>query len=558
MVFFKAILSEYASGTNDELSLKSWDELSEIALDRFFHQCLKPFEDLRNIGVESQLRLCTIVDFMSHCCRSEKLCNILQKSMLQDNSNIIQILVYIVKQCNNESDSSRYGNDDSTSMFYGLQLGAAWILGQLCTYTDHSDQPHETLPKMKSTLCRILKRFESNTLSSEGVHVGEKTKDGVIEFAVNQSSSRDLTRRALNFQSILLSFGSNSGSCMTSTIFGSSCKKASLLNQSSEHFTRYQEQLERLTEQCVIITRERDTLEQELMNKDAFFKQQVDRAKLQSKVDALEHAENLLEEKGALHNKCMHFEEELSNASLEIKRLTYEGVQRENALNAEVDECNRKIRQLEDQLKKAQNKIIAKNEEIERREERLAQADIALKEKQEKLDKETKDKLSLSKNHNELKNSHINVKEKLEDALSKLISFANIYVALEKNSDGERKELEQMTEDAQTKESEVRAKYQRLKEMYRGAEDKIRNLSLKLEKAKSSASHASKRRIDSNTSNRRQPMGTLAFMNSLHDNSTRTEGREQNVKDYSVSRSYKSSHRSKSKKKNSSSYRIVK
>ena len=138
-------------------------------------------------------------------------------------------------------------------------------------------------------------------------------------------------------------------------------------------------------------------------------------------------------------------------------------------------------------------------------------------------------------------------KKKLEDSLTKLISLAKVHIMSEKNNKNEIEKLEGKVEIAERRGIEVMTKYKTLKEMYRSAGDKVYRLSNQLQKAKSE--------IESFSSKKRQPMGTLAFMNSMHDNSMRYDGKEKSSKDYSTSINNTRTKASRIKK--SSSYRIV-
>ncbi len=543
LVLLKSILLENMS-SSDELSLNLWNSISKIQLDHFFNHHLKPFMNVQTLDMEHQPMLCAIVDFMGHVCTSEGLRNDLQKSLL-DNDLIIHALISIMK-CQNKMVSC---GDDDAILNYGLQLGAACALGQLGRSSSQTSTSSERLSKMKSTIRRILSKFEANILSDED-DSDKKSRINVIIFAINQPLSRDLTRRALNFQTMLSSVSFGAGLGITSAIFAASHKKASILTKSSEQFTRYQEQLDRLTEQCEAMARERDNLEQELASKDAFFQQELVHAKLRSKANARIHAEILADEKIVLHEKLSQAKTDLTKNSKEIKRLSDKTIDLEESLKRKVDEGSSRIRYLEDQLEKTQQTMRNKDDEILVRNERITKLDSRIKSLQQEIDHERKDKILLNHKHKELRDEHVNVKRKLEDSLSKLISLTKIYLSLEKSKKVDREEFSRKADNAQSKENELRSKYQRLKEMYHGAEEKIKALSLKLEKAKSSSSQTSKRH-DS-----RQPMGTLAFMNSIHDNSMRREGRERNGKDYSISGSYKSV-KSKSKKK-TNNFRIIK
>ena len=519
---------------------------------------LKPFVDQREIGFENQPLMCLIVDFLRLVCNPKKLP---PEVKFSNSDSIVPVLSTVLKQCfSNESGGK-------LALFYGMQLGAASALGYLCRYDDLSKESDNRLcPRTKATLQKLLKRFGTNTLSNDIISGSSKLNYGVIEYAINQTYSRDLTRRALIFQAILDSFG-NDDDCITGVMFAISRKKESLMSLSSENFMRYQEQLEKLTEQCEAMTREREGLEQEIANKDAFFAQEMLHVKRRSRADAVEHAETLMEEKNTL-------EEKLFNVNNDVKRLRDDNLQLENTFNCKLKEYHDKMNFLEDQLKMMKQKNNEKDKEIVKKNEKIALTETKLKSVQESLEEEKKEKTLLNQKHNELKDSNINVKERLEDSLSKLILLAKSYVRLERDTEREQKELNERVNKSERKEQEVGAKYQRLKEIYRDAEEKIKHLTLELQKLKQKASrrdsernksskrnsersNSSKPDYERNNSQRRQPMGTLAFMNSIHDDSLRLDGRERKTKDSIVSRSYDSNKRSRGKSTSANSYRIV-
>lgn len=529
-----------------------------------FDYMLKPFVDLGGIGIENQPLMCSISDFFRLICNPMKLPLDVEFSK---SDLIVQVLSTILKQSyKTQSISNESG--DNLALFYGMQLGAASALGNLCRYDDISNKSHKLCPRTKATLRKLLKRFGTNALSNDTISRSTNTKStfGVLEYAINQTYSRDLTRRALIFQAILDSFG-NDDDCITGIMFAISKKKKSLMSLLSDNFVRYQEQLEKLTEQYETMTREREGLEQDLADKDAFFAQEMLHLKRRSRADAVEHAETLMEEKRIL-------DETLRNVNNDVKRLRDETIQQEKTFNSKLGEYQDKINHLEDQLKKIKQKNIEKDEEIIKKNEKITVTETKLQGLQEKFDEERKDKLILNQKHIELKDKNVNVKERLEDSLSKLILVAQNYVRLEKDSDRGQKELKERVNKSERKEQEIGAKYQRLKEIYRDAEDKIKNLSLDIKKLKQQASrresernassnrnsergNSSKRDFDKSHSQRRQPMGTLAFMNSIHDESMRVDRRGGKTKDSSSSRNYDSTKRSRSKSKSSSSYRIV-
>ena len=77
-----------------------------------------------------------------------------------------------------------------------MQLGAATLLSRKCL---HCKGDNTTVIK------RVLKRFATNSLfqNDNTVMNLRSDEDGGIEYALNQSASRDMTRRVLNLQSIL-------------------------------------------------------------------------------------------------------------------------------------------------------------------------------------------------------------------------------------------------------------------------------------------------------------------------------------------------------------------
>ena len=528
----------------DELASKSKSLTSTLQLDTTISEMLKPYIQLRSkcIGTEKQLEVVVTVDFIGHLFRiGNQNAELLQQ--LNECDSIVQTILHIVKVCNESFRMNSGGNE--SCILCGLLFGATYILGRYCNHINDKGLCSSEQSKMKLMIGQFMRRFESNTMNDKNRENDESDHIACMNFAINQTSSRDLVRRALLFNSSFDSlYGEGEGRSMDVEIFAASSSKAALVSQSSEQHAIFEDRLENLTEQCEIIRRERDGLSQELLNKDAYFQQQLNYARHQSRSDAIEKAEVIAEERNMLELKLMSTRNELSSCQQECKEQKMESAEREDELKKKVDEVYGKNQTLEQELMKLQQTLQMKNEELATRDSKITQQHETLKDMQIQLDNERKDKASIHEAHIVLQQEHNKVKEKLEDALSKLISLAKCYVGLEQSSNEEVQQLQEKIVHVNNNENEVKRKYQRLKEVYHGAEEKIKLLNAKIEKLKSSYSHASKSSShkESKTSRSRQPMGTLAFMNSIHDTSIRLSGKER-----------EKSHRRPSSKQNTSS-----
>ncbi len=137
----------------------------------------------------------------------------------------------------------------------GEKINAATLLAQLCVCGDVSTVP----------IKRIIGRFASNTLQSattssdtiDSDNIGKKvTHQSILEYAVNQSISRDLTRRALNFQTILSTIRDEDSLSMdfASSIFELATRSGSNSVKARTHLEECQQEIERLSQQCQKLT----------------------------------------------------------------------------------------------------------------------------------------------------------------------------------------------------------------------------------------------------------------------------------------------------------------
>ena len=527
----------------DELASKSNTLTSSVKFDTIITGMLKPYIQLKSnyIEIEKQLEVVAIVDFIGHLLRlGNQHAEILQQ--LNECDSITERILYIAKACHKSFSLNTYCNE--SSILCGLLFGATYILGRYCNFINEKGLCSSEQSKMKLMIGQFIRRFESNTLNDKNEDNNESDHMGCVNFAINQTSSRDLVRRALLFNCSFASLdGEGERRSIDTEIFSASCSKAALVSQSSEQQAIFEERLEKLSEQCLTIRRERDGLSQELLNKDAYFQQQLNYVRCQSRSDAIEKAEVIAEERSILESKLMSIRNELSAYQKECKDQKLESVERENELKKQVDEVYGKNQSLEEELMKLQQTLQTKNEALATRDSKITEQHEALKVIQVQLENERNDKATKYQSHIALEQEHKKVKEKLEDAFSKLISLAKCYVGLEQSSNDEVQQLREKIEDANNNENEVKRKYQRLKEVYHGAEGKIKLLNIKIDKMKSSYSHAlkSSSQKESKSSRSRQPMGTLAFMNSIHDTSMRLSGKERDQ-----------SHRKPSRKQNAS------
>ena len=540
LAFLRSLLPNNDTFMVDNLSSKTGTELLNVPSIAFVNKLLEPLGNRQTIGMEIICFICAIGDFI-------QLGNIF-KSNQADMANIDLIVQVFTSALSSRRAKNTDFNRGICVTFYGMQLGIAMALGQISKFAN------------LSSILRLLKQFAANTIKIDNVNGSHNSKFGVIDFAVNQAYSRDLTRRAVRFQSMLSLLGSDMDN-LSQSMFAVARKRVSVQIQLSEQSSRYQEQLQQMNVKYEVISKEKENIENELANRNVFFEHEIQRVKIYARADAIDQAEILKEEKFELEQNLSTMNDELNKALSEKTMLKEESVQREGELNNRIDENLDKIRYLEGQIKMSHEEISRKEEEISSKAERIFTAESSLHDVQSELNDEKRHKTRLIQSCNDLKNDNDSIKERLEDALSKLISLAKIYTHLEKKSETSQRILEEKISITKKHENEVSVKYQRLKGMYRDAEEKIKDLSHKLQKVKSSksaSSQSSKQNVefDTSTTRRRQPMGTLAFMNSIHDTSMRSEKRDQHNKDNSNAGNNDMATK-RSLKKKSSSFRIV-
>lgn len=541
----------------DELASKSRMLTSHLKFDSIIFHLLKPYDDAPTcLGVVKKLELCPIMDFIGHLIRFGRRDEKLLEQICREDS-VFETTLNIAKVCKESFRANK--NKSYYSIIGGLMFGATYVLSQYCSFfCNDVNTSSKKQSKLKMIAGQFIRRFE---LDSENENNGGDQKPAYItpiNFAINQASSRDLIRRVLMFHSGFSSIYLEGGRSMDSEIFAATCSKASMISQSSVQHSLFEERMEKLNEQFEMMRRDRDALSQELTNKDSYFQQQLHYVKQQSRSEAIEKAEVIAEERNILELKLMSAKNELSAALNEIKEYKMESVKRENELKKQVDEVKGENLSLEEKLMELEQILERKNEDAAAKDRKITQLNIALSDIEERLDNEKNEKQLQKQDHIALEQEHTSVKEKLEDALSKLISLAKSYVAQEKMNEEEVSQLRETIDEANNKENEVKRKYQHLKEMYHGAQEKIKALNHKVEKMKASysqqTSKSTRSQVDSKSSSRhRQPMGTLAFMNSIHDTSMRRmSGKERNQTDRKKSSDKTSRTSSRSIKKSSS------
>jgi hypothetical protein len=526
------ILSYAACGTRDELSSKSLETLFDFPVVEFISELIDQSLSESNLRKESHPTMCAIIDFVSAISNPLKLS--CQSTHIIEGNSMIDTLCLVLddKQCPASSDNI-------CPLLIGMRLGAATALGQICR-NDYMTANQIKNTATTSSMKKILKRFANNyDLNSASFCI--------LDYAINQSGSRELTRRALKFQSVLTSLINHNDDFLTCAIFTIAREKESLELQSTRNLMRYKAKLEKLSRHCENIAIDRDNLEYELTNKDAFYKKQINHVKQQSIANAVEHIEILAEEKLILQHKLDSTTKELSESNSEIKRVRDQKQERERVLEGSLEQLNLSNQGLKDQISEAERIIYSKNEDIGMKENILNRHEANINDLLMQAEETEQEKSLMNARNDELQCMLNEGKKKLEDSLTKLISLAKVHIMSEKNNKNEIEKLEGKVEIAERRGIEVMTKYKTLKEMYRSAGDKVYRLSNQLQKAKSE--------IESFSSKKRQPMGTLAFMNSMHDNSMRYDGKEKSSKDYSTSINNTRTKASRIKK--SSSYRIV-
>ncbi len=480
--------------------------------------------------------------------------------------DIVAVLVKILKK-------SKWKVSNHIPLSCSLHLGAATLLSRKCL---HQDQEGNT-----SVVKRLLNRFATNSLYDDNQSSRKKLKIGVIEYALNQSITRDLVRRAINLQSILSVVRDEDSFDTASTIFDTVTETETKVSSLKQRLTKVHEDLNEMNEHCKKITTEKDYLSEKLANATSSFQRELKQKISMARADALDMAQVQADEKKELLQHIKHLQDQLTKdrenfdrvmkdteaerlsskrANEELKSricvLQEQLVTSEQLLENSNLECREKDTRLRETASRLEDAIVVSNRIAD--EKRILIEDNSCRKQQ--LEEALVQLISMTQIYNSKERDHGETNRKLSDELSQARhaiqdEAATRHRAEEKYSQLKEKyiqsrekfenEIRRRDEERKRDEKRRRDEERRREDLRRREDDKIRDDGRKSQKNDDGTS--SRRRKDG-----RKPMGTLEFMNSLHDTSIS----ERNGRDESLHHKKQSS-RSDSRSSRRSGFRIV-
>ncbi len=536
VLFFRSILVQ---NPHDELAMNTWRELEEgpINLEDVMSNSIRG----REMGWRIH-HLCAIMDLFNTLLKSSTICSHFQKSLRdrQINGTLVQML----KDTESRSSMSKNGNSMDTRasqepLSCCRRLNAATLLALQCTNSNEDN----------TSLKRILRRFATNTMDG---HVnndqGGCLGSGILKYSVNQSISQDLTRRALNFQALVSSLNDDDSLDVASSIFESATRRECGLREEVGYLEQYQQEIERLSTHCRDLMRERNHLANTLSTRTSLLEQKVVRAKKEAQTDAIEMVETHTEEKLRLKQKMNQYENDMNHIRAKYKAKSEEN----DHLRNELKEAQHKNLEYKDRIQALEEKLESKRKRLEesekqhhKQEEHIQTLISKVDKLNSALDESQSINTNMEKQNHDLLDENRDVKERLERSLIQLISLARAYESKEDEHHEDRRSLVDKCRIAEDGIEKEMGRFGRLEDKYSQLKDKYQALKEKYEvQKKNNTSVVSGRNTSTSTyskkTSQRQPMGTLAFMNSIHDTSMRLD-RNETQKDGHVHHPYPSS-----------------
>jgi Chromosome segregation ATPases len=388
-----------------------------------------------------------------------------------------------------------------------LQITSASILSSIIINSKGDDQD-------QASLKNLLFRFATNSMEGN-----TSSYTGALEYAMTQTLSRDLLRRALNFQAAFSYISGDDAFHIANILFSNAVGKSKSHSRLMKHVEQQQKDVETMYIHNQSLVKERDSLLKKLDRTQFSFDRELNIRLSRAKADAIGAIEAQTEEKKKLERMVSTLENELSTERESTKRaLTDAREEREIA--------NQKLKEYIELSNDLQNRISAAERKLNESNSRLVDADEKVEESKKAL------QLSLSEN-NELVKENNQVKVKLEKTLIQLISLTQIFTAKEQEHKSEQEVISREVDEAQAsieievqkrhqleeKYSLVKGKYQTLKEKY---EDVVRQRDEERSRYEQDLKRERKRRQEEEMKSKRKndirkPMGTIDFVNSFHD-----------------------------------------
>lgn len=532
---------------NDALASKLWQALcgpvNVFELSCYFFRSilsqrnLKASKDVSSSPISHLPLMCATIDFLSQLCKSAECCKVILDSAFSNDNKGLQFLLCVLDTCKKSSLRSYDGiirdhgvaetktNKLHSSLFYAVQLGVGILVSRLCfscadTFCkineecggDKKNYRVSGLALLRRTLKRFTKNFTPMRMQDG---LANESSCGVLNLAISQAISRDLTKRALNLQAALLCLQGDDEVFIASTIFSSARQKKILSARSMELESQYERNLNKLREENEMLSKQLSKERDDLAQVNNFFEHQITFSIVEAKADAVEHAEIQAEGKRNAEQRLLRCRDQLINVQNEKNQQETELEKQRtiaNELESEIARCDNKIRKLENSNKVMQE-VSADNKQklITRENELVENQSIFKKLKCKLLDEEEKGSV-LNKKIVNLKQTHSLTYDNLEDKFCTLITLTQLYEGQEKERKKIEFDLSEKLKSTEAYANKIIQKYSRLGERFKSLENKNYELSYSLEKA-------NKNKI--NRASTRKPIGTMEYANSIHDKSQR-------------------------------------
>lgn len=534
---------------NDVLASKLWQALCgpvdvfELSC-HFFRSTLSQAKLTASIEVSSSSishlpLLCATIDFLAQLTKSVECCEVILDSAFSNGNAGMNCLLSMLDTSTRRSDSLLRNRADSviidcsakenkentahSSLSYAVQLGAGTVVGRLCfSCTHNSFEKNEEYNGDKQNsrvsglalMSRTLKRFATNLAPiSMQADQSDESYCGILNLAISQAVSRDLTKRALNLQAILTCIQGDDEVLMATTVFSSACLKRVTYIRSSELESKFEGSMRNLREENRLLSKQLSKEQENLAKVSTFFEQQITFSKVEAKADAVELAEIQAEGKRHAEQRLAQCRDHLINIK-DAKNQQKAELQRQrdlaNRLKSELAECDHKIKKLENTTKAVQEESMETGRKLISKDNELNEKQSMLKKLKDTLVTEEEKGNVLKEKYLNLKQTNSQTQDNLEDKFCTLISLAQLYESKDKEKKKTEFDLHEKLKATEAYANKAIQKYSRLGERFKDLEKKNYELSHSLEKA-----NQSKVRRES----KRRPMGTMEFVNSIHDKS---------------------------------------
>jgi len=527
-----------------------------------------------SLSISHLPQMCATIDFLAQLCKSVECCEVILDSALSNGNAGLNFLLSMLDTSTMCKESSlrenvacdrvitdqgvvkKHGSIAHSSLLYAVQLSAGIVVGRLCSScSDNSFEKNEeydgdrqnSRAAGQALMRRTLKRFATNlTPVSIQADQADQSYRGVLNLAITQAMSRDLTKRALDLQAVLACVQGDDEVSMANTIFSSTRLKKILSTRSLELESKYEGNLRDLREENELLSRQLSRERDNLAKVNNFFEQQISFSIVEAKADAVELAEIQAEGKRNAEQCLLHCRDQLMDVQNEKNQQEAE-LQRQrdigNGLESDVTECNNRIRKLENTTEIMREAAIDNDRRLITKDNELVEKKSMLKQLEGKLIDEEKKGSALNEQYMNLKQIHSLAEDNLEDKFCTLISLAQLYESKEKEKKKIEFDLYEKLKAAEVYTNKAINKYSRLGERFKDLENKNYELSRSLEKAKQSKTH----RLST-----RRPMGTMEYVNSIHDKSQKKYSGKENESSFLSTK-----HRQNQRSSRKSSYQIV-